>query len=307
VYQDFQMVMAGEDCGINYFPCIGHSLHLVVGPYKTKGQKQKSCNENQEQEHEDNVNMGCLFPLLAHMQWTIFYLRLPRTLRLTVDGGRSGFSIYPVTRCFVGGTTIALPLLNFNMRFSRRLIPVVTLMNASRSISGLIVLDPTKAMIANRKTITSVHNTAVLGSPERMTPSFFSRSSSSRDSSLSAMKNIGWEEMDSILDDYEELGREGSGMLVMDVRNEDEVAYTGQLSPNTKTLPLPLIMQANVFALEEDEFEELCGFPKPSPEETLVFSCAAGIRSVHAAKMAAQAGYTRLINYTGGANEWFTR
>jgi rhodanese-related sulfurtransferase len=134
-----------------------------------------------------------------------------------------------------------------------------------------------------------------------------SGSSSSSSTSLSAWKNVDWEEMDSILDDYEELGREGSGLLVMDVRNEDEVAFTGQLSPNTKTLPLPLILQANVFALEENEFEELCGFPKPSPEETLVFSCAAGIRSVSAARMAAQSGYTRLINYTGGANEWFTR
>ena len=93
----------------------------------------------------------------------------------------------------------------------------------------------------------------------------------------------------------------------MDVRNEDEVAYTGKLSPNTKTLPLPEIMQYNVFAMDEDEFEETCGFPKPTLEETLVFSCAAGIRSVHAAKFAANSGYSKLINYTGGANEWFTR
>jgi rhodanese-related sulfurtransferase len=37
----------------------------------------------------------------------------------------------------------------------------------------------------------------------------------------------------------------------------------------------------------------------------LVFSCAAGIRSVHAAQFAAQNGYTKLVNYKGGANEWF--
>lgn len=126
-------------------------------------------------------------------------------------------------------------------------------------------------------------------------------------SSEPVLKHIGWEEMDSILDEYEELGREQSGMIVMDVRNEDEVAYTGQLSPNTKTLPLPAIMQYNVFAMDEDEFEETCGFAKPALDETLVFSCAAGIRSVHAAKFAANAGYSKLINYTGGANEWFTR
>ena len=113
--------------------------------------------------------------------------------------------------------------------------------------------------------------------------------------------------MDSILDEYEELGRAESGMLVLDVRNQDEIEYTGKLSPNTITLPLPAIMTYNIFALDEDEFEDLCGFSKPTPDETLVFSCAAGIRSVHAAKIAAQAGYSKLVNYGGGSNEWFTR
>ena len=121
------------------------------------------------------------------------------------------------------------------------------------------------------------------------------------------LKHIGWEEMDAIIDEYEELGREKSGVLVLDVRNEDEIAYTGQLSPNTKTLPLPFIMQYNIFSMSEDEFEDICGFPKPTLDETIVFSCAAGIRSVHAAKFAAAAGYSKLVNYAGGANEWFTR
>jgi rhodanese-related sulfurtransferase len=70
---------------------------------------------------------------------------------------------------------------------------------------------------------------------------------------------------------------------------------------------LPLIVQKNVFALDEDEFLEVCGFEKPTLEETLVFSCAAGIRSVYAAQIAGMAGYSELINYTGGANEWFSR
>ena len=119
------------------------------------------------------------------------------------------------------------------------------------------------------------------------------------------LKHIGREEMKAILNDYEELGREESGFVVLDVRNPDEIAYTGQLSPNTHTVPLPAIMQMNLFQLEEDEFEDVCGFPKPSPDETIVFSCAAGIRSVHAANFAAQAGYSNLVNYMGGANEWF--
>mmetsp|Transcript_14818 Transcript_14818/g.24512 ORF Transcript_14818/g.24512 Transcript_14818/m.24512 type:complete len:170 (-) Transcript_14818:1669-2178(-) len=121
------------------------------------------------------------------------------------------------------------------------------------------------------------------------------------------LKHIGYEEMSSILDEYEELGREESGMLVLDVRNTDEIAYTGKISENTITLPLPAIMQYNVFELPEDEFEELCGFAKPALDETLVFSCASGIRSVHAANFASKAGYSNLVNYAGGASEWFNK
>ena len=119
------------------------------------------------------------------------------------------------------------------------------------------------------------------------------------------LKNIGKEEMEEIIEDYEEGGRDDSGYIVMDVRERNEVEYTGKLSPNTQTLPLSIISEQNVFSLDEEEFEEVCGFAKPLPDETLVFSCAAGIRSVHAARFAAMNGYSNLINYTGGANQWF--
>jgi len=121
------------------------------------------------------------------------------------------------------------------------------------------------------------------------------------------VKHIGWEGMDEIIDEYESNGREESGMVVIDVRNEDEIAYTGKLSPNTLTLPLPVIMAKTVFDMDPEEFEELCGFAKPTPDETIVFSCAAGIRSMHAISFAKQSGYSKLVNYAGGANEWFTR
>lgn len=120
------------------------------------------------------------------------------------------------------------------------------------------------------------------------------------------LQNIGKEEMEEILEDYEEGGREESGYVVMDVREEHEIQFTGKLSPNTLTLPLQKLMRYNVFALPEDEFEEICGFEKPSMDETMVFSCAAGIRSVHAANFAAESGYSKLVNYMGGANEWFS-
>ena len=86
---------------------------------------------------------------------------------------------------------------------------------------------------------------------------------------------------------------------------ESEVAASGKLSPNTHTLPLSILGSQQVFEMDEDEFEIVCGFPKPTPDETLVFSCAAGIRSKNACAYAAQAGYTKLVNYMGGAYEWF--
>ena len=122
---------------------------------------------------------------------------------------------------------------------------------------------------------------------------------------LPPIRQVGKRDMAEIIEDYENGGREESGYVVMDVRGPDEVMYTGKVSPQVITLPLPLIMSKNVFALDEEEFEELCGFEKPQPDETLVFTCAAGIRSQQAAYSAALAGYTNLVNYAGGANEWF--
>jgi rhodanese-related sulfurtransferase len=130
----------------------------------------------------------------------------------------------------------------------------------------------------------------------------FSRFMSTTNTEMPSLKHIGREEMQEILDTVEQ-GE--TDYVVIDVRNVEEIAFTGPLSPDVKTLPLPLIMQKNVFQLDSEEFEEVCRFSKPEPDATLVFSCAAGVRSVHAANFAAQGGYSKLVNYMGGANEWF--
>eukprot|EP00567_Pseudictyota_dubia_P009375 CAMPEP_0197439386 /NCGR_PEP_ID=MMETSP1175-20131217/6145_1 /TAXON_ID=1003142 /ORGANISM="Triceratium dubium, Strain CCMP147" /LENGTH=201 /DNA_ID=CAMNT_0042969297 /DNA_START=67 /DNA_END=672 /DNA_ORIENTATION=- len=111
--------------------------------------------------------------------------------------------------------------------------------------------------------------------------------------------------LEEIFEDIDRSGRDGSGYVVIDVRGEDEIAATGKISPHAETLPLPLIAMNGAFGLDEDEFEDAFGFTKPSMDETIVFSCKAGIRSYQAAQFAAMAGYSSLINYTGGADEWF--
>jgi rhodanese-related sulfurtransferase len=121
-----------------------------------------------------------------------------------------------------------------------------------------------------------------------------------------SIKHIGKEEMEEIVEDYEEGGREKSGYVIIDVREPDEIAYTGRVSPNTLNVPLGVLAQFQIFKMDEDEFEEVCGFAKPDLDETIVFTCAAGIRSTHACNFAAQSGYSKLVNYRGGANEWFS-
>lgn len=131
--------------------------------------------------------------------------------------------------------------------------------------------------------------------------------SSSKNGSPMDLRHIGLEEMTALVQDYEDRGRADTGMIIIDVRNPEEIASTGKLSPNTISMPLPIILQYDIFALDEEEFEEVTGFDKPALDETIVFSCAAGIRSVYAANYAAQqGGYTKFINYMGGAYEWFS-
>lgn len=118
--------------------------------------------------------------------------------------------------------------------------------------------------------------------------------------------HINREQMEEIVEDYESGGREESQYCIIDVRTEDEVRSTGKISENVYTLPVQVIMQSKVFDMDPEEFEEFCQFPKPTLDETIVFTCAAGMRSVSACHFAAQSGYSKLINYTGGANEWFS-
>lgn len=109
--------------------------------------------------------------------------------------------------------------------------------------------------------------------------------------------------MSSIIAKVAELGREETGYVIIDVRNQEEIIATGKLDPVVETLPLPLI--GNAMQMEEEDFLEQFGFDKPQLDETVVFTCKAGIRSMQASQFAAMCGYGKLVNYRGGADEWF--
>ena len=111
--------------------------------------------------------------------------------------------------------------------------------------------------------------------------------------------------MTEIIEDVVNSSRDESGYIIIDVRGHDEIHQTGKLSDVVETLPLPYIAQG-AFAMEEEDFKEAFGFEKPGMDETLVFTCKAGIRSQQAGQLAKMAGYSNIIDYAGGANEWFS-
>lgn len=108
-----------------------------------------------------------------------------------------------------------------------------------------------------------------------------------------------------IIEDVENSSREESGYVIIDVRGYDEVAMTGKVADCVETLPLPDIAQMGAFNMDDEDFEQQFGFKKPDVDETIVFTCKAGIRSMHASQYAAMSGYSNLVNYMGGADEWF--
>ena len=105
-----------------------------------------------------------------------------------------------------------------------------------------------------------------------------------------------------------------SNLVVIDVREQMEIATTGKISDAFEANGITNVSYGEVtlnqiaeggLNLPEDEFEDAFEFTKPSIDSTLIFSCAAGVRSATAQKIANNEGYKQTINYLGGANEWF--
>jgi rhodanese-related sulfurtransferase len=117
--------------------------------------------------------------------------------------------------------------------------------------------------------------------------------------------NIDRAAMTEIIEDVVNSSREESGYVIIDVRGQDEIQSTGRLNDVVVNLPLPYIAQG-ALVMDEEDFKEAFGFEKPQLDETLVFSCKAGIRSQQAGQLAKMAGYSNILNYMGGANEWFS-
>jgi rhodanese-related sulfurtransferase len=181
---------------------------------------------------------------------------------------------------------------------------VKSLTTATRLALLAVISRPSTGFLATKSNLAWTKASTGSSAVHRVTPKAF-MSSSSGGAETSEIKHIGKAEMEEILEDLDAGGREDSQYVVVDVRTGGEIVNTGKLSPSVYSVPIEVIMEHNVFELSEDDFEEICGFAKPMPDETLVFTCAAGIRSVYACQFAAKAGYSKLVNYVGGSNDWF--
>mmetsp|Transcript_19865 Transcript_19865/g.24518 ORF Transcript_19865/g.24518 Transcript_19865/m.24518 type:complete len:195 (+) Transcript_19865:63-647(+) len=159
----------------------------------------------------------------------------------------------------------------------------------------------THAFVAS--TTQSLYNIPCMNKPQRITTTTELRFSSGGNAPPPQISRINKDQMSQVLKGVEDGNPEN--VIVIDVRNVDEIADTGKLSDVVETLPLPAIANYGAFNMEADDFEEQFGFEKPTPDCTIVFTCKSGIRSNQAAQFAAMAGYTNLVNYMGGANEWF--
>jgi rhodanese-related sulfurtransferase len=95
-------------------------------------------------------------------------------------------------------------------------------------------------------------------------------------------------------------------LLVVDVRNGDEIAQTGILQhKDVAAKNVPLGDLEGALKLSDEEFKRKFQFEKPKPTTEIIFSCRSGKRSASASQVAEALGYKNVYNYTGGANDWF--
>ena len=101
--------------------------------------------------------------------------------------------------------------------------------------------------------------------------------------------------------------REKLGKIqILDVREPYELEQTGKIDDTAFNLPLQHIVDG-ALGMDGETFFSTFGFVKPNSEKDCVFVCKAGVRSRLAQSLAREHyGFKSALNYTGGADEWFS-
>ncbi|AGO10949.1 AaceriAFR556Wp [[Ashbya] aceris (nom. inval.)] len=103
------------------------------------------------------------------------------------------------------------------------------------------------------------------------------------------------------LDEIRRLVRQpAADKVLVDVREPAELRECKL--PNAINLPLKTYPAA--LSLSEEEFKEVFGIDKPSPEKELIFFCQAGVRAETAQDLANSYGYEKTAVWPGSMKEW---
>ncbi|XP_054261194.1 rhodanese domain-containing protein CG4456-like isoform X2 [Macrosteles quadrilineatus] len=103
--------------------------------------------------------------------------------------------------------------------------------------------------------------------------------------------------------DYKQLieTKNSPNNIVIDVREKKELDETGVI-PGAHHIPLGDIETA--FNTPEDEFKKKYNFEKPTTEDSVIFSCRSGKRSLVALEKALASGFKNAKHYKGGWLDW---
>ena len=96
-------------------------------------------------------------------------------------------------------------------------------------------------------------------------------------------------------------GLEEKSLLLIDVRNPDEVEAAGKI-PGSKQIPWPQLESA--LSMTDSEFVSKFGFEKPTTDAKIVTHCIGGGRAGKAQALLAKNGFENAIAYPGSFSDW---
>lgn len=91
------------------------------------------------------------------------------------------------------------------------------------------------------------------------------------------------------------------GIVLIDTRTVPELATWGAVE-GSKVVPMHEMWDA--FHMTPDQFLHMYGFPKPHPDQTIIFICQFGARSLMAAQILHWIGYPKVMHFRDGFFEW---
>eukprot|EP00545_Synedropsis_sp_CCMP1620_P007769 CAMPEP_0119003018 /NCGR_PEP_ID=MMETSP1176-20130426/295_1 /TAXON_ID=265551 /ORGANISM="Synedropsis recta cf, Strain CCMP1620" /LENGTH=224 /DNA_ID=CAMNT_0006954573 /DNA_START=88 /DNA_END=762 /DNA_ORIENTATION=+ len=109
------------------------------------------------------------------------------------------------------------------------------------------------------------------------------------------------------LEAFETSGRGPTGLVVVDVRDQDEVDATGKFTPHTYSFPYSKIREEHPFHEidDDDDWFDEYGFEYVEAHERLIVVGDKETSKIAAKYLAFNSYIREILCYTGGSEEWF--